>query len=102
MASAYKDKISKLRTELKKCEDTLATSEESSMSTMMICALVVPIVIFLGFYFGQPSWVQKKEGGKSVRDIKKVLMWTAGLTVAILGGMYIYNRYASGGGAATA
>lgn len=86
----FREKIKQLQQELSKCEKTL--DSEGGISMMTICAAVIPVLLFIVFYFLQPSFVQEKESGKPVRSLKKIFIWTAALTIVVWIGMYIFTQ----------
>jgi hypothetical protein len=89
--SEYRDKVQKLTLELKNAQDVMAS--ESYMSTSMIIAAITPIVVFLALYFIDFKYLQKEEGGVSVRDVKKIFLVTALISALVWGGIYGYTKY---------
>ena len=67
---------------------------------MAIAAAVAPVLIFLVLFFLSPSFVQRKEGNKYVRDLGKVFMWVVILTLVVWGGMYLFSYCAGYEGSA--
>lgn len=72
-----------------------AAKKEKCIPTMLIAGVAAPFVVGLVLYFVQPSFVQKKEGGKYIRDKKKILMWTTIVTFVLWIAMYLFT-YCSG------
>ena len=90
--SEFRDKVSQLSNELRKAQEVLAS--EKCMSTTMIIACVVPIVVFLVLFFTGMKYFQKDdEAGASVRDVKKIFLWTGGITALSWGGLFAYSKY---------
>ena len=87
--ASYREKVQQLQGELRKAEGILGS--EKCIPTMAIAAAVAPVLIFLVLFFLSPSFVQRKEGSKYVRCLKKVFMWTVILTLVIWGGMYLFT-----------
>lgn len=87
--SGYREKVQALQNELRKAESALGS--EKCIPTSYIAAAVAPVLIFLVLFFLSPSFVQRKEGSKYVRDMKRVFAWTTGLTVVLWIGMYLFT-----------
>jgi heme/copper-type cytochrome/quinol oxidase subunit 2 len=79
---------------LKECiarESGKVNTKARCLPTMLIVGAVVPIVVWLALFFS--SFAQKKEGDKSVRDTKKVFIWTVIVTLVLWAAMYGYTWY---------
>ena len=96
----FREKVKQLQAELKGCEQELANRDEgsalSSISALQIAAAAVPVVILAIFFFWSPKFLMKKEGGKSVRDWQRILLCTAGATIALWVCMYLGKSYMNG------
>jgi len=90
-SSQYREKIAHLRNELNKAEGLLGS--EKCIPTMTIAAVVVPVLIFLVLFFLSPRFVQRKEGSKYIRCLKKVFLWTVILSIILWVTMYLYTYY---------
>ena len=90
MASSYKQKVSELQGMVDAASKKTA-SKEKCFPMMMAAGVAAPIIVWGTMFFLQPSFVQKKEGGKSVRDNKKVFYWTALITVILWVAMYLFT-----------
>ena len=95
MADNFREKVQQLQAELEKAKAALSSETCTPLTT--IIAVVTPVVIFLALFFVTPSFVTVDDEGKPVRNIKKVFMWTVGLTLVVWAGLYGYTRYTSGG-----
>lgn len=89
-SSPFQEKIQKLQAATEEGEKRL-TAKERSIPTIVIIGAVVPFALLLIFFLVQPSFVQKKEGSKYVRDNKKLFYWTIGLTLAAWLGLYLWT-----------
>ena len=87
--STYRDKVQQLQGELHKAQDVLGS--EKCLPTMAIAAAAAPLLLFLIIFFLSPSFVQRKEGSKYIRCLKKVFMWTIILTLMVWAGMYLFT-----------
>ena len=94
MSSGFRDKVAQLTAELDAAKKTLAS--ENCTPTIVIIGAVVPIVVFLGLYFGSPGFVMVEEEGKEVRSLKKVFMWLVIITLTVWGGLFGYHMYSGG------
>lgn len=91
---SYSDKIAELEKHVRRAGQRVS-KKEKCIPTMLIAGIVAPILLFLMFFFIQPSFVQKKEGQKYVRSNAKTFYWTIGVTVIIWIAMYFFT-YARG------
>lgn len=73
-----------------------ALKKEKCFPTTTVAAIAAPFIAGLGLYFLQPSFVQKQEGGKYVRDSKKILLWTLGLSMIVWIALFLFT-YCKGG-----
>jgi hypothetical protein len=65
--------------------------QEHCVSMLMIAGIVTPFLVWILLYWLQPSFVQKKEGTKYVRDNGQVLKWTVIITVGLWMVMYLFT-----------
>jgi hypothetical protein len=89
--TTFAQKVQDLEAAVANASSKVAITERSCVPTLMIVGLVAPLLLFLIFFFLQPSFVQRKEGSTSKRDGKKVFFWTLGLTLVLWLGMYIFS-----------
>ncbi len=90
MSKSFADKVSELQRNLDEGTKKVA-SKEWGFNPLLIAGGLAPFVLFLLLFFLQPSFVQREENGKFVRDNKKVFYWTvAGTAIAWLG-LYLYT-----------
>ena len=89
-SSPFKEKIQKLQAATEEGQRKMEAKERSIPTTVIIGA-IIPFVLMLFFFIVQPSIVQKKEGGKYVRDTKKMFYWTIGLTLVSWLGLYFWT-----------
>ena len=87
---SYSDKIARLEKSIGELTDNIV-SKEKCMPTMVIVAIVSPLIIFLSLFFFSPSFVQRKDNTKYTRNNKKVFFYTLGFSLAIWGLIYLYT-----------
>lgn len=88
--SNFKDKVEELQRKLDSATKSVKESE-SCFPMLMIVGIVTPFILLLLLFFLQPSFVQKKESNKYVRDGKKIFYWSLGLTIIVWLGLYLYS-----------
>lgn len=88
-------KLEELQSQIQSLETNLSKKEKCFPTTTVV-AIAAPFVAGLGLYLLQPSFVQKQEGGKYVRDSKKTLLWTLGLSMVIWIALFLFT-YCKGG-----
>lgn len=93
-SGSYAQKVSDLQSHVSAASAKVA-DKEKCFPTMLIAGIVAPILVTVLLYFLQPSFVQKKEGTKYVRNGPKVFYWTVLITVVIWIAMYLFT-YCSG------
>lgn len=89
-SSTFAEKVAELQEQISSVSEK-ATGKEKCVPTMLIAGIVAPILVWILLYFLQPSFVQKKEGTKYVRDSTKVFYWTVLITVIIWVAMYLFS-----------
>lgn len=89
-AAAFKERVAGLQKEITAVAGK-AAGKEKCIPTMLIAGIVAPILVWVLLFFLQPSFVQKKEGVKYVRDNTKVFYWTVLVTVVIWIAMYLFT-----------
>jgi len=89
-SSKFKERVSELSEKLKNATQKLS-DKEKCIPTMLIAAVIVPILVWILLYFLKPKFVQKQEGGKFVRDGTKVFYWTVLATVVVWICMYLFT-----------
>ena len=89
MSSNFSKKVEELEEEISKCVGNTTTK---CIPTSVIIGAIIPFILALVFYFGQPWFVKKKEGDKDVRDPKKILMYVIILTIVCWLAMYWYLK----------
>jgi|688.fasta_scaffold26078_2 heme/copper-type cytochrome/quinol oxidase subunit 2 len=75
-------------------QDTKASvdGKEKCFPTLLAVGIVIPIVIWILFYFIKPSFVQKKtDSGTYQRDMKKVFLWTFIITLILWVCLYLWT-----------
>jgi uncharacterized membrane-anchored protein len=87
--------IEKLKKNISGVESNVSKKEKCFPTTTVV-AIAAPFVAGLGLYMIQPSFVQKQEGGKYVRDSKKMLLWTLGLSMVVWIALFLFT-YCRGG-----
>jgi len=91
-SSPFKEKIEKLQAATEEGQRKL-DAKVRSIPTNVIIGVIVPFVVLLILVLVQPSFVQKKEGDKHVRDGKKIFYWTIGITLVAWAGLYLWSNY---------
>jgi len=89
------EKLAALSSHVQDLEGNIARKEKCFPTTTVI-AIAAPFIAGLGLYFLQPSFVQKQEGGKYVRDSKKMLLWTIGFSALVWIALFLFT-YCKGG-----
>lgn len=92
MSKTFEEKVDELSSEVKKLEQSLGGNAKCAPKVLIVGALT-PLVAWLGLYFLQPRFVQKKEGEKYERDSGKVLWWSVIITLIVWLVMYLYTMY---------
>lgn len=90
MSSSFESQVQALQERINKQESKIA-SKEKCLPTMLIAGIVVPFLLWALLYFLQPSFVQKKDGTKYIRDGTKVFYYTVGITLVIWVAMYLFT-----------
>ena len=67
------------------------TKKKKCIPTLLIVGMVIPFIVWLVLYALQPSFVQKKQGSKYVRDNMKIFQWTLIVSVIFWVALYLYN-----------
>jgi hypothetical protein len=67
------------------------SSKDWCFPTLMVAGIAAPFLLLILLFFLQPSFVQRKEGDKYVRDGRKVFYWTIAMTLILWLGMYLYT-----------
>nr|QBK86338.1 MAG: membrane protein [Marseillevirus LCMAC102] len=90
MSVPFSSKIDKLQAHVE-VSNAKAANKEKCVPIMLIVGIIVPLLIFLLLYFLQPSFVQKKEGTKYIRNNTKLFYWTLLITVVLWIAMYLFS-----------
>ena len=96
--SAFRDKVAQLQASLDASTKSVS-SKENCYPTLMIAGIAAPFLVLVLLFFLQPSFVQRKEGKKYVRDGKKTFFWSIALTL-ILWVLFYLCSYCTGYNAA--
>jgi hypothetical protein len=88
--SSFKERVEGLEKKLQEATQGVS-KQDSCFPTLMVIGIAIPFVLLLLLFFLQPSFVQKKEGTKYVRDGKKVFYWSLGITLVMWVGLYLYS-----------
>ena len=86
----FAEKVSELQHSID-LETRKVASTERCFPTMLIASIATPFLLLLLLFFLQPSFVQRKEGEKYVRDGRRIFYWTVGITVVVWLAMYLYT-----------
>lgn len=87
---SFADKVSELQSRIED-ETKKVAGAERCFPTMLVAGIVTPFLILLVLFFLQPSFVQRKEGEKYVRDGRRIFYWTIGVTLVFWLAMYLYT-----------
>jgi hypothetical protein len=87
---SFKERVAGLEKKLQEATKNVS-SQEGCFPTTMVIGIAIPFVLLLLLFFLQPSFVQKKEGAKYVRDGKRIFYWTIGITLVMWIGLYLYS-----------
>jgi len=88
--TTFAEKVSELQSKIEE-ETKKVAGNERCFPTMLVAGVVAPFLVLLILFFIQPSFVQRKDGDKYVRDGRKVFYWTIGTTLVIWLTMYLYT-----------
>jgi len=69
-----------------------STTGGSCVPNTLIVGTVLPLILFLVFYFVPFGFLNRQEGKKSVKDNKKVFLYTLLFSVLAWLGLYLYTR----------
>lgn len=90
--ASYEEKIARLKQMVESAENAgFNLGGVKCTSSLLVAGACVPLVMFLFFFFMQPSVVMKKEGTKFVRDNSQVFKWTIYVTLVVWIAMYAYT-----------
>lgn len=64
---------------------------EKCFPTLMVVGIAIPFLMLILLFFLQPSFVQRQEGDKMVRDGRRIFYWTVAMTLIAWFGMYMYT-----------
>ena len=88
--ASFKDKVAQLEQATAESARKVS-SKEWCFPTLMIAGITAPFLLLILLFFLQPSFVQRKEGDKYVRDGRKVFYWSIAMTLILWLGMYLYT-----------
>lgn len=88
--ASFEDRIVELEKQLESGGKKMKAAD-SCYPTLMIAGVIAPFLIMIILFFLQPSFVQRKEGEKYVRDGRRVFYWAVALTLLVWMGMYLYS-----------
>lgn len=95
-AAQLQAKVSELESMLEACtRKTPGGPMKGCMSYLIAIAIAFPFFIWAVLYFGKPSFVQRKEGSKTVRSGKKIFGWVLVLTIIAWALLYGYHLWAN-------
>lgn len=66
-------------------------SKEKCFPTRSVIAISAPILAWVVLYLLQPSFVQKQEGKKFVRDNKKTALYALGISVVVWVCLFLFT-----------
>lgn len=80
MERYFGDSIANLQ---KKVEDLAGVSQANCFPTVLVSAILTPVIVWVILYFLQPNFVRRQEGNASLQDNSKVLVYTIIITAII-------------------
>ena len=91
-SNKFQRAVAELQEQLDKCNVSV-NKKDNCFSSLVVIGVITPIILFLMLYFVQPGFVTSEQGGKRVRDKKKVFFWTIGVTLLVWASLYFYAYY---------
>jgi len=88
--SSFEEQINALRQDADLAGARI-TKKKKCIPTLLIVGMVIPFIVWLVLYALQPSFVQKKQGSKYVRDNMKIFQWTLLVSVIFWVALYLYS-----------
>lgn len=88
--SSFEEQINTLRRDADLVGDRI-TKKKKCVPTLLIVGMAIPFIIWLVLYALQPSFVQKKQGSKYVRDNMKIFQWTLLVSVIFWIALYLFS-----------
>ncbi len=88
--SSFEEQISTLRQSADLTGDRIARKKKC-IPTLLIVGMTIPFIVWLVLYALQPSFVQKKQGSKYVRDNMKIFQWTILVSVIFWVALYLFS-----------
>lgn len=87
---SFKEKVDQLQ---KSIDDSAkkVSAKEWCFPTLMVAGIATPFLLLIILFFLQPSFVQRHDGEKYVRDGRKIFYWTIAMTLILWLGMYLYT-----------
>jgi len=89
--SSFEDQIKALRQDAD-LTGARITRKKKCIPTLLIVGMAIPFVVWLVLYALQPSFVQKKQGSKYVRDNMKVFQWTLLVSVIFWVALFLFSH----------
>ena len=88
--SRFEEEISTLR-QTAELMDERITRKKKCIPTLLIVGLAIPFIVWLVLYALQPSFVQKKQGSKYVRDNMKIFQWCILISVIFWCALFLFS-----------
>ena len=88
--SKFEKRVAELQNSIDNANSGVS-KKERCIPTMVIAGVIVPFLVIPMLYFLKPSFVQKQEGDKYIRNNTKVFCWGTVFTVLIWVCMYLFS-----------
>lgn len=96
--ASIKDKVKALEEEINKSDGECRSKPRAwCTKTLVIIAVLAPLINFVLLYFIQPRFVTVVKDGVAERSTKKLMVWTGIAWVIEVGLLMAYAYYAGGG-----
>ena len=92
---SFEDQINSLRQDAEMTSARIS-SKQKCVPTLLIVGMVIPFIVCIVLYALQPSFVQKKQGSKYVRDWMKIFQWTVLVSAVFWVALYIFSASCRG------
>lgn len=88
--SSFHEKLASLEASLEESRKKVSAAD-GCFPTLIAVGIAIPFLLLIILFFLQPSFVQRKEGNKFVRDGRKIFFWTVVMTAVAWLALYLYS-----------
>ena len=88
--SSFEEQIKSLRQDADLASERI-NRKKKCLPTLLIVGMTIPFIIWLVLYALQPSFVQKKQGSKYIRDNMKIFRWVILISVIFWIALFLFN-----------